>query len=101
MVVITKGAIHGFAKKHANALLPLNEWYAKVKEAQWRNFNEVKRTFNSADSIGTDRYVFNIGGNNFRVVAMIHFNIRTVYIRAILTHPQYDILNKQKKLQHL
>ncbi|MDQ6812727.1 MAG: type II toxin-antitoxin system HigB family toxin, partial [Bacteroidota bacterium] len=48
-----------------------------------------------------DRYVFNIGGNNFTIVAMIHFNIRTVYIRAILTHAEYDFFNKGDKLTDL
>lgn len=101
MVIITKGAIHAFAKKHGNAIIPLNEWHEKTKKAQWRKFTEVKLTFNSVDSIGNDRYIFNIGGNNFRIVAMLHFDIRTVYIRAILTHPEYDILNKAGKLTSL
>jgi mRNA interferase HigB len=101
MVIITKGAIHAFAKKHTDALMPLNDWYDKTKKAQWRKFSEVKSTFNSVDSIGNDRYIFNIGGNNFRIVAMIHFDIRTLYIRAILTHPEYDSLNKANKLASL
>ncbi|MDX2049121.1 MAG: type II toxin-antitoxin system HigB family toxin [Chitinophagaceae bacterium] len=101
MVIITKGAVHTFARKHPNALIPLNEWYDKSKEAHWRKFSDVKLTFNSADSIGNDRYVFDIGGNNFRIIAMIHFNIRTVYIRAILTHDEYDFLNKTNRLTGL
>ncbi len=101
MVIITKGAIHAFAKKHPNALMPLNEWYDKTKKADWRKFSEIKLTFNSVDSIGNDRYVFDIGGNNFRIIAMIHFEIRTMYIRAILTHPEYDFLNKTNKLADL
>lgn len=101
MVIITKGAIHLFVKKHPNALIPLNEWYDKTKKADWRKFPEIKLTFNSVDSIGNDRYVFDIGGNNFRVIAMIHFDIRTLYIRAILTHREYDFLNKTNKLTDL
>jgi mRNA interferase HigB len=101
MVIITKGAVHAFAEKHPNALIPLNEWYERTKEADWHKFSEVKLTFNSVDSIGNDRYVFNIGGNNFRITAMIHFNIRTVYIRAILTHAEYDFLNKTNRLKGL
>ena len=101
MVIITKGVIHVFAKKHSGAALPLNDWYEKVKESQWSKFSEVKLTFNSVDAIGSDRYVFNIGGNNFRIVAMIHFDIRTLYIRAILTHREYDVLNKANKLSGL
>jgi mRNA interferase HigB len=50
----------------------------------------MKQTFNSADSVGNDRYVFNVGGNKYRIVAMIHFNKRTVYLRFVGTHKQYD-----------
>ena len=101
MVIITKGTIYAFTAKHKNAKVPLNDWYEKVKAAQWSKFSAVRSTFNSVDSIGNDRYVFNIGGNNFRVVVMIHFNIRTLYIRAILTHPEYNALNKANKLSSL
>ena len=101
MVVITKGAIHAFANKHAPALTPLNDWYAKTKKAEWRKFQDVKLTFNSVDFIGNDRYVFNIGGNNYRIIAMIHFDIRTLYIRAILTHQEYDRLYKAGRLTGL
>lgn len=101
MVILTKGAIHTFTQKHPNALIPLNAWYYKTKNAQWGKFSEVKSTFNSVDSIGNDRYIFDIGGNNFRIIAMIHFDIRTVYLRAILTHNEYDILNKAGKLNSL
>lgn len=101
MVIITKGTIHSFAKKHPNALIPLNEWYEKTKLAQWKKFTDVRLTFNSVDSIGNDKYVFDIGGNNFRLIAMVHFNIRTVYIRAILTHSEYDFISKANKLTKL
>ncbi|MDD2982812.1 MAG: type II toxin-antitoxin system HigB family toxin [Crocinitomicaceae bacterium] len=50
----------------------------------------MKKTFNSVDSVGNDRYVFNIKGNNYRLVAMIFFDIRTIYIRFIGTHKEYD-----------
>jgi mRNA interferase HigB len=94
MVIITKGAIYAFAAKHPLAKIPLNDWFEKTKEAQWKNFAAVRLTFNSADGIGNDRYVFNVGGNHYRIVSMIHFNIRTIYIRAILTRAEYDALNK-------
>lgn len=98
MVIITKGAIHAFAKKHPAAAISVNDCYNKTKEAQWGKFSEAKLTFNSVDAIGNDRYIFNIGGNNFSILTMIHFDIRTVFIRAILTHAEYDILNKMNKL---
>ena len=101
MVIITKGIIHAFADKHPNASAPLNDWYEKTKSSSWKNFAAVKQTFKDVDPIGNDRYVFDIGGNNFRIIVMIHFNIRTLYIRAILTHKEYDHLNKTRKLNKL
>ncbi len=101
MIIISKGIIHAFAARHKNATIPLNDWYEKTKAAQWSKFSEVKATFNSADLIGNDRFVFNIGGNNFRIVAMIHFTIRTLYIRGIFTHREYDTLNRANRLINL
>src|SRR5688572_21415027 len=101
MIIITKGAIHKFVIKHPRSAVPLNDWFEEAAQASWKNFQEVKSTFNTVDFIGQDRYVFDIGGNNFRLIAMIHFNIRTLYIRAILTHNEYDILSKAKKLTGL
>jgi mRNA interferase HigB len=101
MVIITKGAIHEFSKKQPRSTQPLNDWFDKTQAANWRNFQDVKSTFNSVDSIGNDRFVFNIGGNNYRLIAMIHFTIRTVYIRAILTHREYDGLNATSSLNSL
>ena len=101
MVIITKGAIYAFTAKHKTASIPLNEWHEKTKKVQWSRFSDVKLTFNSVDAIGNDRYVFDIGGNNFRLIAMIHFDIRTVFIRAILTHKEYDVLRKANRLTSL
>jgi mRNA interferase HigB len=101
MIVITKGAIHAFAAKHPRSALPLNEWFRKTAAADWGKFQEVKSAFGTVDYVGEDRYVFNIGGNNYRLIAMIHFSIRTVYIRAILSHKEYDVLSKAGKLQGL
>ena len=101
MVIITKGIIHAFTDKHPNATSPLNDWYEKTKSSSWKNLATVKNTFNAVDAIGNDRYVFNIGGNNFIIIAMIHFSIRTLYIRAIVTHKEYDHLNKSKILNKL
>ncbi|GAA4318101.1 type II toxin-antitoxin system HigB family toxin [Compostibacter hankyongensis] len=101
MVIITKGAIHEFVKKYPGAAGPLNDWFKKASQADWKSFASVKSTFNTVDAIGEDRYVFDIGGNNFRLIAMIHFTIRTLYIRAILTHKEYDALSRLKKLTAL
>jgi mRNA interferase HigB len=69
---------------------PLNEWWKKVKAANWASFRDVKQTFNSVDSVGNDRYVFDIKGNKYRLVAMIFFDKRTMYVRFVGTHSTYD-----------
>lgn len=90
MVIIAKSALIKFSETHTDAIVPLMEWYDIVSEVDWSNFSDVKNSFNSVDYVGNDRYVFNIKGNHYRLVAMIHFNIRTVYVKFIGTHSQYD-----------
>lgn len=90
MVIISKTHLNAFGKSHADAIEPLNDWYDTVKQADWSDFSSMKQTFNSVDYVGNDRYVFNIKGNRYRLVAMIFFSIRTVFIRFIGTHAEYD-----------
>ena len=98
MVIISQKAIHDFATKYPLAADSLNRWCKVVSQANWRNFLDVKQSFNATDYIVNDRYVFDIGGNKYRLVAMIHFDIRTLYIRFIGTHDQYTELSKRKLL---
>ncbi len=90
MVIISKTQLNEFGKSHADAADALNEWYNIVKQADWGKMADLKQTFNSVDYVGNDRYVFNIKGNNYRLVAMVFFDIRTLFIRFIGTHVEYD-----------
>ena len=101
MVVISRPVIREFISRYPLSANPLNEWYYKTKSSDWAKFNDVQKTWNSCDFIGNDRYVFDIAGNNYRLIAMIHFKRRTLYIRRILTHEEYDEMNKRKLLQTL
>lgn len=90
MVIISKSKLVSFYEGESKAKAPLLKWYYETLFSDWTNFTDVKKTFNSVDSVGNDRFVFNIGGNKYRLVAMIHFTKRTLYIRFIGTHKQYD-----------
>lgn len=90
MVIISKAILVEFGIKHSDAIEPLNRWYEESKKANWKSFSEVKKSFNSVDAIGNDRYVFNIKGNDYRLVTMMFFDIRTIFIRFIGTHSEYD-----------
>ncbi|MHA4736502.1 type II toxin-antitoxin system HigB family toxin [Dyadobacter sp. MSC1_007] len=90
MVIITKTILRQFADRHPDAVQPLNHWYDIVRKCDWHSFSEMRTTFNSVDAVGNDRYVFNIKGNSYRLVTMIHFAKRTIYIRFIGTHTEYE-----------
>jgi mRNA interferase HigB len=67
----------------------LDQWYRLTKRVVWRSFADVKACFPATDKVG-DKYVFDIGGNKLRLIAAIHFNVGKVFIRAVLTHSEYD-----------
>lgn len=90
MVIITKAKIINFYETDSKAKEPLLRWYNEVLLSDWQDFHQIKQTFNSVDSVGNERFVFNIAGNKYRIVAMIHFSKRTLYIRFVGTHKEYD-----------
>ena len=89
MHVIAKPALIEFWTKHPNAASPLQAWYRTMESEAFSDFNELKATFASADYVD-GQTVFNIGGNKYRLIAAIHYNRHKVYIRAVLTHVEYD-----------
>ena len=96
MVIISKTILNEFGTEHPDVIDALNDWYRIVKEADWHTFHDIKQTFNSVDLVGNDRYVFDIKGNHYRIVTMIFFDIRTVFIRFVGTHKEYDKINCSK-----
>jgi len=98
MRIITHKAITQYYKLHPDAKLALDEWYIKTEQCRWNSFADAKKTFNSVDSVGGKRYVFNIKGNAYRLVALILFDLKIVYIRFIGTHSEYDKIKDCSKL---
>lgn len=93
MVVISKSKLLAFLEQDSKAKEIILDWYYTTSNSDWSNYHEAKQTFNSIDSVGNDRYVFNVGGNKYRIVAMIHFSKRTLYIRFAGTHKQYNTID--------
>ena len=93
MVIIAKSALIKFADKHPSTIVPLMEWNDIVTEADWANVNDVKNTFNSADYVGNERFVFNIKGNHYRLIVKISYDYQMIWIRFIGTHAEYDKIN--------
>ena len=90
MRVVSKAKIVEYYSKHAASKIALEEWYKKVSKTNWDNLNELKLSFPSADYVGNNRVVFNIKGNDFRLVAIVIYVSHKVYIRWIGTHAEYD-----------
>jgi len=89
MHIITRKRLNDFAKMQPAATSGLAHWYRVLRKNNPLNFAELRRIFPHADQVG-GLTVFNIGGNKARLIAAIHYNRRKVYIRAVLTHVEYD-----------
>jgi mRNA interferase HigB len=90
MRAIAKKPLKEFWKKHKDAEQPLLSWYKIAKNAKWRDFNEVKVIFKNASIVGNDRIVFNIKGNDYRLIVRADFHWQLLFIRFVGTHKEYD-----------
>jgi len=94
---ISKRPLITFWTKHPTAKAPLEAWYKTVENSNFADFNELRKTFSTADYV-RPLTVFNISGNRFRLIAAIHYNTHKIYIRNILTHAEYTLGKwKEKK----
>jgi mRNA interferase HigB len=89
MPIISIRRLREFWEIYPEAERALRTWYTRVGEAQWRNFVDTRRDFPSADQVKR-LTIFNISGNNYRLIARIEYQKQRVYIRAVLIHAEYD-----------
>jgi mRNA interferase HigB len=94
--------VREYARVHAAASANLEHWMYLTKAAPWTDFEDVKRTFSSADAVRVDSgrtvVVFNISGNKFRLITAIHYNIGKVFVLRFLTHAEYSKDKWKKEL---
>ncbi|MGJ3233669.1 type II toxin-antitoxin system HigB family toxin [Marivirga sp.] len=76
--------------EYADSEVALRSWYHDAKIAEWKNSNELKEQYKNASIIGDGRVVFNIKGNDYRLVVAIDYDFQAIFIRFIGTHKQYD-----------
>jgi len=92
--VISKRRLRAFWLRHPNAEQPLRDWHKTARKAQWKTFNDVRATYSSADGVkvksGRNVTVFNIGGNKYRLIVDILYDVQVIYICMVLTHAEYD-----------
>jgi len=89
MEVIGQKRLQGFWEQHPPAKSPLRAWYQAVVSTVWEKFADVRKTYPNADRF-RQCYIFNIGGNKYRLIVRIDFPTTRVYVREVLTHAEYD-----------
>jgi len=89
MRIISEKRLRDFWGKHPESERSMREWIRVVREADWQNFLDIRKVFNHAD-IYKKCVIFNVGGNNYRILGMVEFEKHIVFIRAVLLHGEYD-----------
>jgi len=90
MRIIALSALRDFWRKHPDAEVPLRAWYAVARRAVWRRPDEVKAAYRSASFTANNRVIFNIKGNDYRLVVAVHYNRGLMFVRFVGTHREYD-----------
>lgn len=90
MRVIAKRTLRDFWEKHADNEQQLKSWYNEAEQADWKSPNDLKKDYPSASILEDNRMVFNIKGNNYRLIVRINYKYGVVWIRFIGTHAEYD-----------
>lgn len=92
MNVIAVRTLREFWEHHDQAEGPLRDWYNLLRKANFDSFPQLRQTFRSAD-YAAPYTIFNVGGNKFRVVTVVEYRTQRVYLKRVMTHPEYDRWN--------
>jgi len=98
MHIISFRKLREFFEEDSNSKVALQDWYKRASKAEWDDFSDIKNTFNTVDSVGNSRFVFNVKGNHYRIVALVLFQIKRVYIRWVGPHKDYDKIKNNDKI---
>ena len=96
MHVVKKRTLQDFWRLHPPAELPLRAWLKDAERANWRTMHDIKAYARTADPVGDNRVVFNIGGNKFRLVVLCLLTKGRLYVRFVGTHAEYDQIDARR-----
>lgn len=97
MRVIAKSSLAAFWAHQPEAEEAMQAWFKTASNCKAKDFGELKQTFGSADYVPTKYTIFDVGGNKYRVVCVIHYNTQRMYIRDVFTHKEYDLWTKRNR----
>lgn len=95
MRIISKKTLKDFWDREPAARAELEAWHAEARKAVWATPSQIKEKYGNASILKGGRVVFNICGNNYRLVVWINYHFLTIYIRFVGTHKEYDDINAQ------
>lgn len=90
MRIISRKALRTFWDDHPDARQALQTWYADVKQAVWKSPADIKRVYRNASVVANNRVIFNIRGNQYRLIVAVQYQFQIVFIRFVGTHQDYD-----------
>lgn len=96
MHIVSRQTLRIFWEIHPDAEQPLRAWYAVAKQAQWRTPAEIKTDYRSASFVGHNRVVFNVKGNNYRLIVLVEYQKGRLFVRFVGTHAEYDRIDASK-----
>lgn len=96
MRVIAVSTLRQFWAKYPQAEIPLRAWFAEASRADWKNPAAIKAAHRNASFAGSNRVVFNIKGNDFRLVVAVHYNRRMMFVHFVGTHAEYDVIDIER-----
>ena len=96
MNVVARRTLQAFWTKHPQAEASLAAWFAVARAADWRSPQDIRDVFNSVDFVADDRVIFNIGGNNYRLVARVSYTYKQLLVKFVGTHAEYDRIDPTK-----
>lgn len=95
MRVIALSKLREFWRKHPQAQVSLMAWHALASRADWRGPDDIKRAYRNASFLAGNRVVFNIKGNDYRLIVAVHYNRRMMFVRFVGTHAEYNRINAE------
>jgi mRNA interferase HigB len=101
MRVIKPSTLKEYYTKHADAEGWLKAWFMVATKSQWQNLQDIRETYKKTDAIkaesGSIVTIFNVKGNNYRLIVAIHFNTQRIYVRDFMTHEEYNSQRWKKR----
>ena len=91
--VIAKKVLREFWLKYPDSEQALKSWFRETEKSKWKNISEIKQAYPSASILKANRVIFNIKGNNYRLISKFNFEFQICWIRFIGTHKAYDRIN--------